>query len=185
MIRADTEPLEEKFKPLLVDVVRSCQSTLTHRWQSIMASTSPSPPLQQSFQENLNPGADSHFNYQGSGNQSQTYIPSVVTSAYQEPPPWDSDLSMSTFEAFGAPQVQSLPSIAEHGSDSGYASQAHTSNSEYFCRCHQALDYSETVHSNMHHMTNSSTQDSHVSRFGSFPSFRPSLGDLQGMSSFT
>jgi hypothetical protein len=170
MIQAETEPLEEKLKPLLVDVVRSCQSALTHRWQSINATASPSPPLQQSLQETPNPGADSQFNYQDSGHQSQMYIPSVVTSAYQEPPLWDSDMSMSAFEPFGA--AQPLHSIAEHGSDSGYASQSQASSSEYFCRCHQAVGYSGTGGSHVLHM----------SKFSPFPSFRPSLGDLQGTS---
>jgi hypothetical protein len=179
LIQAETEPLEEKLKPLLVDVVRSCQSTLSHRWQTITAPASPSPPLLQSFQDSLNPGAELEFNFQESGPQSLMHFPTVVQSAYQEPPFWDSDIPMSTFELFDAAQL--LPSIAEHGSESRHGSQSQSSNSEYFCRCHQFIDYSQTGSSNLDPMTSSSSQMPPTSNFTSFPSFRPSFTDLQGM----
>lgn len=140
MIHADREPLDERFKPLLLEVVRTCHSTLGHRWDMIKGDSSSKPPPSPTEDPNalssagnillsFNPISAPHTNIEST----------VVPSIYQVPPALCGDIADATSHAFEESQ-NTLPGLNRPGqSDSGYESQQ---PADKFCTCDPTVDLS-------------------------------------------
>jgi hypothetical protein len=147
LIQAETEPLEEKLKPLLVDVVRSCQSTLGHRWSMIkgtntaLASTQHQPPFAPVERQHVQKSSIGTDNIYETWEPLPKVIvaPAIIEAAYQEPRLLGFEKSSETAEAFKKSQDFSMP--LTRASDSGYSSFV----SEDLCRCDQFFDFSFRV----------------------------------------
>lgn len=138
MINADREPLNEKFKPLVLELVRNCHSTLGHTWDMIKEGSS-SKALASL------PAASKLLSLVGQPlpsvrpiSTSNTNIESTaVPSIYQVPPALSGDVADATFQAFEESQ-NTLPGLNHLAqSDSGYESQL---PADRFCNCGPALD---------------------------------------------
>jgi hypothetical protein len=135
MIHAETEPLEEKFKPLLVEVVRNCQSNLRKRWDMIKGSLSASvvshrSPLLECDQIQPQSPTTVATSMQNTL-ATVTGRTSMVPTVYQEPPFLGAEAATAAVRAFEQSQNPlAVPSYSST-SDSGYVSQ----QSYFFCNC--------------------------------------------------
>jgi hypothetical protein len=148
LIQAETEPLEEKLKPLLVGIVRDCQSTLGRRWSLIKDTRSASASSSVSIQHRASGDPIGPQGCQSSSMQTgitETRGPlqdiiatsTIVEASYQEPPLLGPEESSTTAEAFEKSHNASKQSIGHQvASDSGYG----TLLSEYLCLCDQLCD---------------------------------------------
>lgn len=144
LIQAETEPLEEKLKPLLLDVVRSCQSTLGHRWSMIKGTKTtlaptrhqpPFAPMERQHVQKSSTGTDNiHETWEPLPNV--IVAPDIVEAAYQEPRLLGFEESSETAEAFKKSQDFLKP--LTRASDSGYSSFV----SEDLCHCDEFFDFS-------------------------------------------
>jgi hypothetical protein len=138
MINADREPLDEKFKPLVLEVVRNCHSTLAYRWDMIKEGSSSKPLASLSSASNPPSSAGQPLPFLHPISRSNTNIESTaVPSIYQVPPALCGDVADATFQAFEESQ-NTLPGLNRPAqSDSGYESQQ---PADKFCTCGLALD---------------------------------------------
>jgi hypothetical protein len=144
LIQAETEPLEEKLKPLLLDVVRSCQSTLGHRWSMIkgtkttLASTQHQPPFAPVDRQHVQRSSTGTDNIHETWEPLPNVIvaPAIIEAAYQEPRLLGFEESSETAEAFKKSKDFLKP--LTRAPDSGYSSFV----SEDLCHCDEFFDFS-------------------------------------------
>jgi hypothetical protein len=136
MIQARTDPLEERYKPFFLEIVRSAQSSLNQRWEMRKGQSSSRKP-QPSHPEG---GIQPFTSVSSSPPVLTTYGPeksSVVPPSYEVPPPLGGAAAMATFEAFEETQLFNTgPPLPT--SDSGYGSQP----SPGWCQCRSLVDLS-------------------------------------------
>jgi hypothetical protein len=150
LVRAETEPLEERLKPLLVGVVRDCLSTLGRRWSMIKDARSASASALVSTQyrasgDPIEP-QDRQTSSMHTSNITETCAPlpditaasTIVEVSYQGPQLLSPEQSRTTAEAFEkSHSVSKQPIGHQRLSDSGYG----TLEYEYPCLCAQITGF--------------------------------------------
>jgi hypothetical protein len=142
MIQARTDPLEERYKPFFLEIVRGAQSSLNQRWEMRKAQASSSrasqPPSQATVGHNLASDPQRISNPTVVQPATLNTNSSVVPPTYEIPPPLGGLAEMASWELLQ--ETQNLAPIPPQFaySDSGYGSQM----SERWCQCGSFIDLS-------------------------------------------